>query len=192
MGRWDDVKDRAQAYDEYHSNLRAILDEENVPAQKNQLDCAVEILTALRQHIDKQIKRYGKGEEKFNTYSNLKQDLESVSSKILLTNPNSEEREENINSVIEIMKKTGEASQQRRESFWGSVYEFIFGNKVEVKSWTNFKNTIDTVKDMIAEKNEKQREVSGPRTPDYIADLSQATDEATKEINEDSSPKRPV
>lgn len=188
MGKMEDDTTRAEEYDKYNLSVRQRMQKEDEAAQKVQIDCANEILSALSLHIKEQMNRYGKGEAKYATYSQLKQELETLSQNVLLTKPGTEDRGKNIERVIDIMKRTGEASQERRQSFWDSVYHFITGNKVEVKSWRNFKETIEQVKEKIQEKRDQQALYS--RAPDYAKDLFKATKEATQEINDDSSPKK--
>lgn len=183
MGEEEDYARRVADHDNYNRGARQGMMEDDAASQQVQIKCAQEILTSLMQHINEQLARYGKNGTKAETYTSLKTELQSLSTAVLLTKPDSENREQNIGKVIDIMKRTGEASQERRGSFWDSVYQFITGNKREVKSWTDFKNTISEVKDNIAKQRE-QLDI-GPRTNDYAKELSTAAEQATQE-KEDS------
>lgn len=181
----DEERRRQQEYDDYNWGVRQAGMAADAASQQIEINCAQKILSGLMEHVDAQMERYPKGDPKYQNYSQIKDEIKAATVDILLTKPHADEREKNINNVINIIKKTGEASQERRHSLWDAFCQFITGNKKEIKSWSNFKSTMDDVK----EKMNKERQNSDPHTlsEDYAKNLSKATNDVVQELGKDSS-----
>lgn len=171
---------RAKEYDAYNQAVRDRRNQADAASEQIQIQCANEILTALTQHIKEQMERYGKGDAKYQTYSKLKEEITDIARQALMSTPDSEKREKNISQVIDIMKRTGEASRERRHNVWDSIYQFVTGRQNEVKSWFDFKSKINEAREKIAEHRE-----SPDNYGDYAKELHR---EANKAVTEPIEP----
>ncbi|KTD11286.1 hypothetical protein [Legionella jamestowniensis] len=113
------------------------------------------ILNALQTHIEEQLKRYKDKNERYELnsidkvtqYTALKNELQNLSEKLQpIRIIHQDEQEEWLSDVVNLLNKTAEVSQIRRNSFWDKIKQMMTGEKVEVKSWSSFKERFQKLK----------------------------------------------